>query len=326
MNQARTLILGGGITGLSAGLASGLPVYEAVNTPGGICSSYYVRPGNTKQLHTVPKDGEAYRFEIGGGHWIFGGDPTILRFIQSLTPVKTYYRRSSVFFPGQKLYVPYPLQNHLSHLDRKTALAALTEMITPSGNVPRTMAEWIRQSFGTTLTDLFFGPFHRLYTAGMWEKIAPQDAYKSPVNPKLALRGALDEVPPVGYNVSFVYPEDGLNTLAQKMATHCDIHYGYRVAHIDIRHKKVVFANGDERHYNALLSTLPLNKMMEIAGLEVDYKPDPYTSVLVLNIGAVRGPQCPDSTGYTFHIPNPVSIELDFTAMWMFLSCPNLLS
>jgi len=39
------MILGAGMTGLAAGRASGFPVYEAEETPGGICSSYYVRPG-----------------------------------------------------------------------------------------------------------------------------------------------------------------------------------------------------------------------------------------------------------------------------------------
>src|SRR5271157_1710 len=83
------LILGGGMTGLAAGWASGSPVYEAEEAPGGICSSYYVRPGSRERLHDSPQDGEAYRFEIGGGHWIFGGDPAVLRFIRRLAPVKT---------------------------------------------------------------------------------------------------------------------------------------------------------------------------------------------------------------------------------------------
>ncbi len=73
--KRQTLILGAGVTGLAAGYASGLPVYEAASAPGGICSSYYVRPGSTQRLSQAPADGEAYRFEIGGGHWIFGGDP-----------------------------------------------------------------------------------------------------------------------------------------------------------------------------------------------------------------------------------------------------------
>ena len=37
------VVLGAGMTGLGAGL-SGLPVFEAAEDPGGICSSYYMRP------------------------------------------------------------------------------------------------------------------------------------------------------------------------------------------------------------------------------------------------------------------------------------------
>src|SRR5437764_167945 len=110
----KTAILGAGVTGLAAGWASGVEIYEAESVPGGICSSYYLTPGCGSRMHTPPDGQEAYRFELGGGHWIFGGDPTILRFIRSLADVKSYDRRASVYFPDSGLYVPYPLQNHLS--------------------------------------------------------------------------------------------------------------------------------------------------------------------------------------------------------------------
>jgi len=108
MNKQQGIILGAGMTGLAAGLASKWPVYEAREAPGGICSSYYMRPGTDKRLNTAPKDEEAYHFEIGGGHWIFGGDPLIHQFLRSLTPVKAYERRSGVFLPEKNLVVPYP--------------------------------------------------------------------------------------------------------------------------------------------------------------------------------------------------------------------------
>lgn len=184
-------ILGAGITGLAAGLVSGLPIYEAAHTPGGICSSYYTRPNSREQLPTAPTDGEAYHFELGGGHWIFGGDPAVLQFIRMLTPIKSYQRRSAVFFAKQNLYVPYPLQNHLGHLGPELAARALHEMLTTPKASPTTMADALSQDFGPTLTEYFFGPFHHLYTAGLWTKIAPQDGYKSPVNASLALQGAL---------------------------------------------------------------------------------------------------------------------------------------
>ncbi len=287
-------ILGGGMTGLAAGIASGLAIFEAVEAPGGICSSYYVRPNDKERLSQPTKDDEVYRFEIGGGHWIFGGDPTILQFMRSLTPLKSYARRSSVYFREQNLYVPYPLQNHLRYLNPEVAAHSLAEMAHPKGKMPQTMEQWLEKSFGATLCEKFFYPFHELYTAGLYKKIAPQDAYKSPVNLSLAIRGALEETPSVGYNTTFVYPAEGLNVLAQRMAERCDIRYNKRVMQIDVQQKKIAFADGSSVIYDKLLSTLPLNRMLEMTGLDVEVVSDPYTAVLVLNIGAMRGDRCPE--------------------------------
>ena len=286
-------ILGGGITGLAAGIASGLPIFEAAISPGGICSSYYVYPDSNKRLANPPQDDEAYRFEIGGGHWIFGGDSTILQFIEGLTSVKSYARKSSVYFHQKNLYVPYPLQNFLRYLEPDLIAQALEEMSRPK-QTPITMKDWLEQSFGNTLCEKFFYPFHELYTAGLYKKIAPQDVYKSPVNLKLAIKGALDKTPAVGYNTTFVYPIEGLNTLAQRMAKQCDIRYDKKVVKIDVDRKKVSFADGNSAAFDKLISTLPLNKTIAMTGLEIDVLPDPYTSVLVLNIGAIKGDRCPE--------------------------------
>lgn len=281
------------MTGLAASLASGWTVYEASETPGGICSSYYVTPRGRKMVSS-PEDGEAYRFEIGGGHWIFGGDPAIIRLIRSTTPVKEYARSSAVFFPSDNLFVPYPLQNHLSYLPEDLRLKSLTEMLTGPKGRPGTMSEWIEQSFGQTLTKKFFGPFHRLYTAGLWEQIVPQDGYKSPIEPALVLRGASGKTPAVGYNTGYLYPDEGLGVLAQRLATKGKIEYCKRAARIHLAKKEVEFSDGSGERYDSLVVTLPLDKTLEMAGVQLDERPDPYSSVLVLNVGARRGPRCPN--------------------------------
>jgi len=291
--KEKNMILGAGMTGLAAGVASGFPVFEAADTPGGICSSYYIRSGEKERLMQAPDDDEAYRFEIGGGHWIFGGDSAISHFIRKITSVKSYARYSSVYFNNKDLYVPYPLQNHLRFLNRELAVKALSEITGPKSS-SLIMKEWLRQNFGPTLCDLFFYPFHELYTAGLYDRIAPQDSYKSPVDPSLAIQGAFDNTSPVGYNATFLYPENGLNALSQEMAIQCDVHYGKRAIKIDPGRKEVFFDDDSVLPYNTLISTLPLNKMMQLDGLSVNDTPDPYTSVIVLNIGAKRGSRCPD--------------------------------
>lgn len=288
------LILGAGVTGLAMGLASGLTVYEAADYPGGICSSYYMAPGDATKAPVAPATGEAYRFEKGGGHWIFGGDPFVLRFVGNLVSLKAYERESAVYFHDRQLRVPYPLQNHLRYLGAGMAAAALREMHElVDARRAEGMADWLRASFGPTLGRLFFEPFHELYTAGLWREIQPQDGYKSPVNLSLAVQGALDDVPAAGYNATFLYPVEGLNTLAQRLAARCSVRYGQRVVGIDSRSKTVCFENGSEVRYRSLFSTLPLNRMMELTALSMDEKPDPSVSVLVINIGARKGSRCP---------------------------------
>jgi protoporphyrinogen oxidase len=314
----QTIILGAGVTGLGAAWTSGLPVYEAGAVSGGVCASYYLRPGQDERLSAPPADGEAWRFEVGGGHWIFGGEPETLRLIQSLAPVRSYERRSAVFFPDEQRFVPYPIQNHLRCLDPETARRALREITDaaasahgqpskpigtgtlPARNDSRqpllagpTMAEWLREHFGPTLYEKFFGPFHALYTAQLHERIAPQDAYKSPINLEAVRLGAQGDAPAVGYNVSFVYPEQGLDTLARGLSARTDIRYGKRVTAIDTASRTVHFDDGAEASYKALISTLPLSTVMALAGLKVEPPPDPHTSVLVLNLGACKGPCCP---------------------------------
>ncbi|MEJ5330086.1 MAG: FAD-dependent oxidoreductase [Desulfobaccales bacterium] len=291
--SGKNIILGGGVTGLAAGVVSGWPIYEAEASPGGICSSYYMRPGDPQRYNEPPADGEAYRFEIGGGHWIWGREQDTLEFIRSFARLKNYERLSAVYFPDRDLYVPYPIQNHLSSLPPDVAGKALDDILQGGYQPVSTLADWLRANFGTTLYDLFFGPFHELYCAGLHDQIAPQDMYKSPVDKNLIIKGAQEKTPVVGYNASFLYPEKGLNDLVFRMAAKCHINYGKKVVKINVIEKEVQFDDGTKIGYDKIISTLPLNQMMEITGLDPLVPADPYTSVLVVNIGAMCGPRCP---------------------------------
>jgi protoporphyrinogen oxidase len=274
-------------------MVSGFPVYEAEASPGGICCSYYVRESDRGRTLDRPAGGDAYRFERGGGHWIFGGDPAVLRFIRSLAPVAEYERRSAVFFPSEDLFVPYPLQNHLSYLGKDLAAKILQEMVNPQPRSVATQADWLERTFGPTLTDLFFGPFHQLYTAGLWQRVAPQDNYKSPVDLSRVVEGAFGRSASVGYNATFLYPADGLDAVVRRMARRVKLATGKKAAAIDLRKREIHFSDGSGTAFGVLISTLPLTVILRLTGIEVDEEPGVSNAVLVLNIGATRGPRCP---------------------------------
>jgi protoporphyrinogen oxidase len=287
------IVLGAGVSGLAVGMASGAPVFEAADGPGGLCSSYYVRPDGSGRSERPPDDGEAYRFELGGGHWIFGGDPAVLAHLDALAPSDRYERRAAIDLGGGAPLVPYPIQSHLDALDPAVARRAKEELaarraMTPDGEP--TMRDWLLASFGPTLCDAFFFPFHERYTAGLYEHIAPQDAGKSPAPATVAGARAT-----VGYNPTFAYPRQGLDALVHAMADACDVRYARRVVAIDPAAREVGFDDGSSVGYTDLVSTLPLVDVVRLSGLDVEGEPDPHTSVLVLNIGAEPGPRQPDA-------------------------------
>jgi protoporphyrinogen oxidase len=278
MADHRTLVVGAGFTGLGVGMACDARVLEASATPGGICASY---------------EREGFHFEIGGGHWIFGGDPAVLDLIESAAPCRRYFRKSAVYFAGNldatrplaTKMAPYPIQNHLHALGEPIARAVLAELraMSAEADTPPIMDAWLRESFGETLHRLFFGPFHERYTAGLHHEIAPQDPYKSPFRRIDVVKGASGAVKEVGYNVSYLYPEIGLDGLARRIAELVDVEYGARVERVHPSSHTLVLADGRELPYERLISTMPLNRLAQACGLHPDG--EPYTSVLVLNLG-----------------------------------------
>jgi hypothetical protein len=77
------------------------------------------------------------------------------------------------------------------------------------------------------------------------------------------------------------------------------------VQRIDTDARELALRDGTTLPYRSVLSTLPLNRVVELAGLSLASPPDPHTSVLVLNIGAVRGPRCPDD--HWVYVPDAAS-------------------
>jgi len=124
----------------------------------------------------------------------------------------------------------------------------------------------------------------------------PQDSYKSPAASKKLS---------VGYNSVFMYPKKGLDCLIRNIAKECDIRYGKRVVRIDTKRRRIFFSDGMSINYKKIISSLPLNNVIELAGLRTTKKTDPHTSVLVLNIGAFRGEHCPSE--HWLYVPDSKS-------------------
>ena len=293
------------MTGLATGMASGFAVLEAQSRPGGICASY---------------QHDGFTFELGGGHWIFGGDAHVIRLIQRASELRHYQRRSAVLFLGKlpatrdlaNVVVPFPLQDNLWALPTGLRQAALSEIVDSrprSDSTPSTMDLWLRAQFGETLCRIFFDPFHDRYTAGLFRDIAPQDAHKSPIDRERVRFGAEHQNTDGGYNASFFYPVKGLDVVSRWLADQCTIRYGAAVTRIDRKKRRIELDDETTLPYDAVVATTPLDRLVEMAGLRDQVgTPDPHSSVLVLNMG-VTLPDTPLArAGYHWiYIPDSAS-------------------
>lgn len=106
-----------------------------------------------------------------------------------------------------------------------------------------------------------------MYTAGLFGKIAPQDTFKSPVNSIDIQRGATEANNSVGYNKTFIYPVKGLDELIRVMVNNCSIEFNKKIVQINVKEKTVTFSDSERRKYKRLISTLPLNKMLDFTGI-----------------------------------------------------------
>jgi len=298
LSSANNFILGAGATGLGAAIESGWQLLEAAPYPGGICSSYYLDRKDSS--YSAVENQDTFRFEIGGGHWLFGGNHETISFFSRFALLNSYLRRSSVYLKDLNLVVPYPLQNNLQYLPRLLREQILNELRQPRQRDSVTLRDWLLQSFGPSLCDLFFIPFHNLYTAGLLDTIEPQDSYKSPIDVRLIVEGSKEKTAHVGYNAEFRYPNIGLGLLFSKIAEQLSVQYQKRIIGIDPHLKILTFEDGGSTRFDKVISTLPLNRVCELTHLDSEPS-DPFTSVLVLNLGASRG-------------------EMQFNDHWMYFS------
>ncbi len=309
MQEAKTIILGAGMSGLGAALASHLPAYEATDRPGGVCYSYYIDPAGKPVDPRAHDVSGCFRFEPAGGHWMFGVSPDSLARMEKFAVFRKYERQAAVYFRQSGRLVPFPLQDNLRYLDKPLRDKIVAEICYDRpgsyGESP-SLKDWLLHNFGPTLCQLFFFPFNERYTAGFYSDIAPQDAYKSALDRQKVLQGASGNTDDRGYNRVFYYPGDGLDYLIRKISTECTTYFDHAVSGIDTDHRQVHFANGTCVPYDQLISTIPLNHMMRLCEITGGCQPDPATAVLVVNIGAVKGP-CDFSPYQWIYLPSSSS-------------------
>lgn len=267
----RVVILGAGPTGLGAAIRlkelghTRFHVYERAGHVGGLAASF--------------KDEKGFTWDVGGhvqfSHYRYFD----LLMDQALGDGWLDHQRESWVWIEDR-FVPYPFQNNIRHLTLETrwrCLKGLVELYkNPPQRRPRNFREWIEGTFGKGMADVFMLPYNfkvwayppeELDFQWVGERVAAADLTK-------VLDHLLHEKDDLswGPNTQFRFPERGgtgriwervADLLGREM-----ISLRKGAARIEAGSKLVHFSDGSCERYDALVSTAPIDDLIELCGFE----------------------------------------------------------
>ncbi len=228
-----TVIIGGGLAGLSAGyhLAEHEPaVFEREKEIGGLCRSF-------------TQDG--FTFDCTG-HLIHLRNPYTKELVAKLLPdaFHAHERLASIY--SKSVTTPYPFQANTYGLPpevvKECVMGFVESMQEHAGGAPANFHDWTLRTFGTGIAKHFMLPYNEKFwkqdlrniTSDWVSWSIPKPTLEEVVNGALGLTNK-----GMGYNPKFIYPKDGgIDCLPRALATSiARIHSGQSVERIDPKKK-----------------------------------------------------------------------------------------
>ncbi|HRN78039.1 MAG TPA: FAD-dependent oxidoreductase [Candidatus Dependentiae bacterium] len=259
--MAKIVIIGAGLTGLSAAYHlekkgfSDYLLFEKESTIGGLCRS-------------VQQDGFTFDFT---GHLLHTSDPYFRALLEDIVGLENFniiQRRSFVY--SQDVYTRYPYQINLYGLPTQTIANCIEGFVQRSTHIkqPKTFRDWVLKNFGAGFGKHFFFPYQRKIFAYDINKLSASWTGRFVPSTSLTqiINGALyDNTESIGYNANFLYPKHGgifawVEKFAQRIKK--PIHTNFCVQTINLQHKTITFTNGHVEPFEQLITTMPLDNLL----------------------------------------------------------------
>src|SRR5580698_3979859 len=246
MTKVRTLILGGGMSGLScayhlnqAGDKNYLLI-EKSDEPGGLSRS-------------IKQDGFVFDHT---GHLLHLRNPYTLKLIPALLGDNLTLNQRRAWIYSHHVYTRYPYQANLYGLPKKViednlkgvVEAQLRQAPAPAEH-PESLKSWVLRTFGKGFAKHFFFPYNEklwtvspdVLTAEWVAPFVPKPSIEEVINGAFS-----DQTKKFGYNASFYYPkEGGIQALAFAFAKGLpNIRLNPSVEYIHLAHKTATLSTG----------------------------------------------------------------------------------
>ncbi|MBP7654787.1 NAD(P)-binding protein, partial [Candidatus Dependentiae bacterium] len=253
MKYFKTVILGAGLSGLSAGFfaESGsmanndFIILEKENHPGGLCKSFNINN---------------FIFDYTG-HLFHYSDSFSKKFFQKILQKNINCLQRKAFIKIFNNFIPYPFQLNLSYLPSENNFKCLYSFIRSfySNSVSnKNYLEWMNTYFGGEICKHFMIPYNKKLWKTDLSKITTDWFSNYMPMPKMeeVLKGAISKKNSFkGYNHKFYYPQKNgigslINYLFEKNKN--KILLNYKIKHIDIQ-KKIIISTDQKNKYENLI-------------------------------------------------------------------------
>ncbi len=270
------LIIGAGVTGISYANFTPRPylIIEATDSPGGYCK-------------TIKRNGFVWDYS---GHFFHFRYPEIEQLVCRNIPSEDlrHVEKHTQILYGDR-YIDFPFQKNIHQLSQEEFIDCLYDLFnTNSDREPSTFKEMLYAKLGKSIAEKFLIPYNeKLYACDLdhldmdamgrfFPKASPEEIIRN-------FRQAGND----SYNATFTYPQGGAIQYIDSLMANLggEVVYNSEITHIDLKNKTVKTASGQEYSYDNLISTMPLPRLLKIAG--IDFDPEEFTcnKVFVFNLG-----------------------------------------
>lgn len=280
MIHKKIIIIGGGVTGLSA--ASFLNdddwlLLEASDILGGYCK-------------TTIRNGYVWDYS---GHFYHFKNPEIQSYATKLMDCELLTIKKTSYIKYKNELIDFPFQHNIHQLDKSEFIECLTDLFfkTDGGE---NFKDYIKNNLGNAISEKFVIPYNeKLYACDLntldkdcMGRFFPETSFQSVME---TISGKKQK----SYNDQFIYPKNGayefIKSIFRNIKQKDNIKLNETVETIDLQ-AKTLKTNGGEYSFDFLISTIPFDTLLSKSSL-----PDSelnYNKVVVFNIGFDKKSTC----------------------------------